>query len=140
LQLDAFCWKKSLICKDAFYQGFRYSEVLQKILHNLQVRKIVSLSAVRMTCHPVWTPSCPDDVSNRLDSHQTKASFVRTTWIPVLTFLCVKKLRTAPACIRPDVLAAHPDDSQCSTKLQIFFPKSDMGRLLQPSGRCEFSS
>jgi hypothetical protein len=46
-----------------------------------------------------------------------KASSVRTTWIPVRTFLCVEKLRTAPACICPDVSAAHPDDTQCSTKL-----------------------
>jgi len=79
--------------------------------------------------------SRPNDVSYRSHTHQTKASSVRTTWIPVRTFLCVEKPRTTPACILPDVSAARPDDSQCSTKLQIFFPKSNMGRLLQPSGR-----
>jgi hypothetical protein len=84
--------------------------------------------------------SRPDDVSNRPDAHQTKASFVRTTWIPVWTFLCVAKLRTAPACIRPDVSATRPDDPQCSIKLQNFFPKSDMGRLLQPSRQRGFPS
>jgi len=41
-------------------------------------------------------------VPYRLDAHQTKASSVQTTWIPVRTFLSVEKLRTALACIRPD--------------------------------------
>jgi hypothetical protein len=76
-----------------------------------------------------------DNVTYRPDAHQTKVSSVRTTWIPVRTFLSVEKLRTAPACIRPDVSASRPNDSQCLTKLQIFFPKSNMGRLLQLSGR-----
>jgi hypothetical protein len=84
--------------------------------------------------------SLPNDMSYRLDTHQTKASSVWTTWIPVWTFLCVEKLRTATACIRPDVSTARPDNSQCSIKLQIFFPKSNMGRLLQPSGRHGFLS
>jgi hypothetical protein len=47
---------------------------------------------------------------------------------------------SALACIRPDDSAARPNDSQCLTKLQIFFPKSNMGRLLQPSRRCGFPS
>jgi hypothetical protein len=57
--LAAFCWTKSPHCKYAFYQGFHYSEVFHKILHNLQVRKFGSLPAVRTTCHTVRTPSCP---------------------------------------------------------------------------------
>jgi len=72
-------------------------------------QKFGTLSAVRTTCYTVRTP------------HQT--SSVRTTWIPIRTFLCVEKLRIAPACIRPDDSAAHPNDSQCSIKLQDFFPK-----------------
>jgi hypothetical protein len=60
-------------------------------------------------------------VSYRPDTHQTKASSVRTTWIPVRTFLCIEKLRTTPACIHPDVSEARLEDSQCSTKLQISF-------------------
>jgi hypothetical protein len=67
--------------------------------------------------------------TSRPDTHQTKASFVRTMWIPVQTFLCVEKLQTAPACIRPDNSAAHPDDSQCSIKLQDFFPKHRFGKI-----------
>jgi hypothetical protein len=84
--------------------------------------------------------SHPGDVSYCSDSHQTKASPIRMTWIPIQTFLYVEKLRTAPDCICPDVSTTRPDDSQCSTKLQIFFPKSNMGRLLQLSGRHGFLS
>jgi hypothetical protein len=76
----------------------------------------------------------PNDVAYHPDAHQTKASSIRMTWIPVRTLLCVEKLRTASACIRPDISATCLDDSQCSIKLQDFFPNTDMGRLLQPSG------
>jgi hypothetical protein len=68
-------------------------------------------------------------VSYRPHSHQTKASSIRTTWIPVQTFLYVEKLRTALACIRPDDSAARPDDSRCSIKLQDFFPKHKYGKI-----------
>jgi hypothetical protein len=74
----------------------------------------------------VQSTSRLDNVSYRPDAHQTKASSVRTTWIPVWTFLCVEKLQTAPACICPDVLAAHPDDSQCSTKASGFLFKTQI--------------
>jgi hypothetical protein len=73
--------------------------------------------------------SRPDDVSYRPDPHQTKASSVRTTWIPIRTFLYVEKLRTAPGCICPDDSTAHPNDSQCSIKLQDFFPKHRYGKI-----------
>jgi hypothetical protein len=36
-------------------------------------------------------------------------------------FLYVEKLRTAPACIRPDVSATRLDDTQCSTSYEISF-------------------
>jgi hypothetical protein len=52
-------WTKSLVCKDAFQQGFHYSEVLQMILHCLQVRDFGSLPAVWTACHPVRTLICP---------------------------------------------------------------------------------
>jgi hypothetical protein len=91
-------------------------------------------------CPAIQCINRPDNVTYRPNAHQTKASSVRTTWIPIRTFLCVEKLWTALACISPDVSAARPDDSQCSTKLQIFFPKSNMGRLPQPSGRHRFPS
>jgi hypothetical protein len=84
--------------------------------------------------------NCPEDITYRPNAHQTKASSVRTMWIPFWTFLCVEKLRTAPACIRPDDSAARPNDPQCSIKLQDFFQNTDMGRLLQPSKRRGFPS
>jgi hypothetical protein len=70
-----------------------------------------------------------EDVTYRPDAHQTKASSVRTTWIPVWTFLCVKKLRTAPTCLRRDDSAARPDDPQCLIKPHDFFPKHRYGKI-----------
>jgi hypothetical protein len=85
-------------------------------------------------CLAIQCINRPDDVTYLLDAHQTKASFDWTMWILVRTFLCVEKLRTAPACIRPDDSAARSDDPKCSIKLQGFFPNTDMGRLLESSG------
>jgi hypothetical protein len=68
-------------------------------------------------------------VSYRPDAHQTKASSVRTTWIPVRTFLCVEKLRTALACIRLDVSTTRSDDSQCSTKASDFLSNLQSGKI-----------
>jgi hypothetical protein len=56
------------------------------------------------------------------------------------TFLCVEKLRTVSACIHPNVLVAHPDATQCLISYEISFQNTDMGRQLQPSGRCVFPS
>jgi hypothetical protein len=84
-----------LYVKILFYKGFRYSEVFQKIL---QVRKVGSLPAVRTTCHPFRKPDRPsiirpDDVDFRPDPSLHREASV-------------------PACIRPDVSAASPDDVQ----------------------------
>jgi hypothetical protein len=49
--------------------------------------------------------------------------------LSVWTFPCVEKFRSAPACIRSDVSVACPDDSQCSIKLQDFFPKHRYGKI-----------
>jgi hypothetical protein len=86
-------------------------------------------------------------VSYRPDAHLSKVPAVRTMChivrrpiyskhhpsglreLPVQTFPCVKKFRNAPSCIRPDVSVACLDDSQCSTKLQDFFPKHRSGKI-----------
>jgi hypothetical protein len=60
--------------------------------------------------------------------------------LSVQTFPYVEKLRTAPACICPDVSAGLPDATQCSISYGISFQNIDMGRQLQLSGRCGFSS
>jgi hypothetical protein len=61
-------------------------------------------------------------VSYRPDALLSKASFV---W----TFPCVEKFRNALACIRLDVSAARPNNTQCSTKLQDLFPKHSYGKI-----------
>jgi hypothetical protein len=83
-----FDWTKSLMCKDAFQQGFHYSEVFQKILHCLQVRDFGSLPAVRTTCYTVRTSFrlkhlCSDEVVFHPDTHLYQEASV-------------------PACIRSD--------------------------------------
>jgi hypothetical protein len=45
--------------KVLFNRDSAFQKCFQKILHSLQGRKIGSLLAVRTTCHPVRTPSCP---------------------------------------------------------------------------------
>jgi hypothetical protein len=84
----------------------------------------------------VHTSSHPDDVSYCSDARQTKVSSVQTTWISVRTLLCIEKLLFQLASIRTS-------QQPVRTPLSIlpsfrFFPKSNMGRLLQPSGRCRF--
>jgi hypothetical protein len=74
--------------------------VLQKILHCFQVRDFGSLPAVQTTCHTVHSSSRPDDMPYRLDARQTKASYVRTTWISVRTLICIEKLLFQLASVR----------------------------------------
>jgi hypothetical protein len=114
--------------KMLFNRDSAIQKCFQKILHSLQVRKFGSLPTVRTTFHTVRTPICPKHhPSGRRE-------------LSVRTFLRVEKLRIAPAYICPDISAAHPDDSQCSTSFGISFQNTVMGRLLQPSGRCGFLS
>jgi hypothetical protein len=86
--------------------------------------KFSSLPAVRTTWYTVWTPNCP------------KHNPSRWRELSVRTFLCVEKLPTVPAWIHPDVSAARPDDTQCTSgrhsmfdQLRDFFPKHRYGKF-----------
>jgi hypothetical protein len=83
--------------------------------------------------------SRPDDVSYRPDAQQSIASFVRTTWISVQNFPCVKKLQTAPACIRSGCCGCFSSPSG-RPSFRISFQNTNMGILLQPSKRRGFPS
>jgi hypothetical protein len=74
----------------------------------------------------VQSTICPDDMDFCQDAKVFIALFVRMTWIPIGTFLCVEKLRTARTCIRPDVSAARLDDPQCLTKASRFLSKTQI--------------
>jgi hypothetical protein len=123
------------VCKDAS-QGFYYSVVLQS-------QKIFSSQSAFRTIEPsrpdahlsLFHPSGRRAIPSGLETDQ--ASSVRTTCLSVRTLHCVE--RFYPACIRPDVLAAHPDASQYSNSLR-FFPSSNKGKIDQPSGRCGIPS
>lgn len=89
-------------------------------------------------CPSVHSSSCPDDVSYCPDARQTKASYVRTTWISVRTHLCIEKLLFQLAFVGT---SQQPVRTLLSIRPSFrFFPKSNMGRLLQPSGRRGFPS
>jgi len=126
----------------------RFCEVFKEVHFSslLAVRTLIRqqhLSGQRVIPFGRPTVQCinhSDNVTYHPEVHQTKASSVWTTWIPVWTFLCVEKLRTASTCILLDDSAARPEDPQCSIKLQDFFPNTDMERLLQPSGGRGFLS
>jgi hypothetical protein len=60
--------------------------------------------------------------------------------LSIWTFLCVEKLQTILSCIRPDISATRLEAVQCSTSYGISFQNTDMGRQLQPFGRCVFPS
>jgi hypothetical protein len=113
-----------LYVKMLFYKGFRYSEVFQKILHCLQVRRFSvpcqpfgrSCHLVRMLICPLFRPSgrraippgCPD-----------RPTIIRSNDVDFRPDPSLYREASVPPCIRPDVSAARPDASQYSTKLQI---------------------
>jgi hypothetical protein len=88
----------------------------QKILHSLQAWKFGSLSAVWTMCHTVRTSICPK-------CHPSGRRVIPSGCTSVWSIIHsddenfpsgpspVVKFRTTPACIRPDVSAARPDDS-----------------------------
>jgi hypothetical protein len=104
----------------------------------------------------------PDDVVFRPDAHLSKHHPSGQRKLSVQTSLCVQKLRTVQDCIRPNVLANRlaaiqssrriqcsstsvrttwqyrQDAIQCSTSYRVSVSDIDMGRQLQPSGRCMF--
>jgi hypothetical protein len=113
-----------------FKQGFRYSEVFQKILNSLQSRKVNFLSTVRTRCHTVRTlirqkhhlSTIP---SVRMTCHPLRtpdrsASFVRTKCSFRPDPATVSR-RFYPACIRLDVSAERPDASQYSISFIFLF-------------------
>jgi hypothetical protein len=86
----------------------------------------------------VHTSSRPDDVSYCPDARQTKASSVRTTWISVRTLLCIEKLLFQLTSIQT---SQQPVRTPLSIRPSFrFFPKSNMGKLLQSSRRRGFPS
>jgi hypothetical protein len=82
----------------------------------------------------------PDDVIFHPDPQLSKHHPSGRRELSVRTFLCVKKLRTVPSCIRLNVSLTRLDTVQCSTSYGISFQNTDMGKQLQSSGRCVFPS
>jgi len=141
--LASFCvLTKSLVCKDVVLQGIplfrRISEDSVYKSENLWFH----VSRPDDRAIPSRRPSdhCsihPDDVPYRLDASQTKHHPSGRRAFPFGPSTVSRSFY--PACICPDNSAARPDAYQYSTSFR-FFPSSNMGRLIQPSGRCGIPS
>jgi hypothetical protein len=135
-----------LVCNWPHFVGQNHLYVKMLFIRDSAIHKCsrrfytISMSKILIPCQPSGRLVFPSERPvvqsfSCLNAHQAKASSVQTTWIPFWTFLCVEKLQTAPVSILPDVSVARSNDSLCSTKLHIFFPKANMGRLPQPFGQ-----
>jgi hypothetical protein len=113
-------WTKSFVCKDTVLQGI---PLFRSVSEDFAVRKFGSLPAVRTTCHPVRTLICPlFDPSGRRaipSGRPNRPSIIRPDDVDFCPDPPLHREAYVPACIRPDVSAAHPDASQYSIKLHI---------------------
>jgi hypothetical protein len=132
--ITAFCWTKSLLYNDAFYQGFSYFRSLHFRAMFLEDSAQIPSKSNQIPCIR------PDDMIFRLDAQLSKHHSSGRRELSFRTFLYVEKLRTAPGCILPDVSATRQDAFQCLKRKKILFQNTNMGRQLQPSGRCVFPS
>jgi hypothetical protein len=114
-----FDWTKSLVCKDAFHRESTIQKCFRWFCTVLQVRDIGSLPAVRMTCHPVWTFIGPQFHPSRLraipSGRPTNQSIIRLDDVNFCPDTHLHREASVPACIRSNVSAARPDDSQWSS-------------------------
>jgi hypothetical protein len=119
-----------------FNEDSAIQKCFRKILYSLQVRKFGSLPAVRTTCLPVRTPSCPklhlsgrcvipsgqllmfDQASGFLSKHRYGKidATVRMTWIPVRTGSSIRQVS--------QFKSNRPDTSQhglnaCASDMEI---------------------
>jgi len=144
--LATFCWTKPLLCKDDFYQGFCYSEVSPEDSPQFASQKFR------------FPASRPDDVSSRPNAQLSNASAVQTTcqtiWTPIRLKHHPSRLRGFPS--RPSSVSRSFKLLQLASvrtiqqlflmilsvlsSLMISFQNTDMGRLLQTSGRHGFPS
>jgi hypothetical protein len=132
-------WTKSLVCKDTVNRD----STIQKTLYSVKDRRNrfpVSRSDDRTISSgrsSVPDSIRPDDVSYRPDARLTKHHLSGQHAFPSGPSTVSRSFYSD--CIRPDVSAARPDASQYSTSFR-FFPSSNIGRLIQPSGRCGIPS
>jgi len=156
--LAAFCWTKSLLCNVTAFTGMLfYSE--PHFSYELQEDSVQnSNQSVQFPCIRL------DDVVFYPDAHLSKHHPSGRQELSVRTSHCVQKLLIVQGCIRLNVIANRPTTIQslrriqyssasvrttwqyrpyaiqCSTSNRISVLDTDMGRQLQPLGRCVFPS
>jgi hypothetical protein len=134
LWLAAFCWRKSLLCNDAFKQGFNYFQSLH----------IQSYSSRRFCTDSKLEKSDPLHPFRRRDilfgCLTVQASSIRTT----RTFRPDRPLCREP--LNCSWLHLSRRLSNTAGRLSVinkeedFVPKHKYGKTMQPSGRCVFPS
>jgi hypothetical protein len=121
--LATFWLTKSLVCIDAFIRDSTIQSDVRRFCTAYKSEDFGSLSAVRMTCHPVRTPICPlFHPSGRcaiLSRNLDKPIIIRPNDVDFCPNPSLYREVSVPACIHPDVSAARPNASQYSIKLQI---------------------
>jgi hypothetical protein len=119
-----FYWTKSLICNNAFYQGFSYfqSDVSRRFCTNSKPEESDPLYTSERHGIPFGHSSVKHHPFGRWE-----------LFIP--TSLCVQKLRTIPGCICSDVSVTRLDAFRCLTSKGISFQNTNMGRQQLPSGQ-----
>jgi hypothetical protein len=135
-------WTKSLVCKDVFHR-------------NSTIQKWSRDSALFTSQRIRFPASRPNNVSSRPDTHLSIVPTVRTTCHIVRTPDTPKHhpsgRRGLPSgsssaswsfcsSLHPFGRLSSPSGRLSMIELQIFFPSSNKGRLLQPSGRHGFPS
>jgi hypothetical protein len=135
-------WTKSLVCKDAFHRD----STIQKCS-----RDYVLFTSQRFR----FPASRPNDMSSRPDAHLSIAPAVQTKWHTIRTPDTPKHhssgrrgLPSGPSSaswsfcssLHPFGRLSSPSGRLSVIELQIFFPSSNKGRLLQLSGRHGFPS
>jgi len=121
--LATFWFTKSLVCIDAFIRDSTIQSDVWRFCIAYKSEDFGSLSAVRMTCHPVQTPICPLFHPSRRraipSGRPDRPSIIHPDDVDFCLDPSLYREVSVPACIRLDVSAARLDASQYLIKLQI---------------------
>jgi hypothetical protein len=128
-------WTKSLVCKDDVSQGFHYSDNSALVVS--QEKPVPCQPSGRRTIpsgrSSVHISSHPDDVPYRLDTRQTKHHSSGRRGFPSGPFTISRSFCSS---LHPFERLSSPSGRRSVIdQLQNFFPSSNKGRLIQPSGR-----
>jgi hypothetical protein len=134
-------WTKSLICKDAVLQRI---PLFRSVSEDSEVRKFwfhvsrLDDRAIPSERSSVHCSIRPNNVPYRPDARQTKHHLSGRRGFPSGPFTASRSFCSS---LHPSGRLSSPSERRLVIdQLQIFFPSSNKGRLMQPSGRRGFPS